>query len=174
MRLFFALWPTTNEQWAWHTATGDTVRQLGGRRLSPDKLHLTLAFLGDTPADRVAALERLGDRLPAEAFQLRFDRIETWGGGVVACLRAETPPALATLVEALNRGLQGLSLPVERRRFKAHITVARKVRPGQPAVPLWPAIDWRPARMALVRSELTANGAEYVPIATWDFPATTP
>jgi 2'-5' RNA ligase len=58
VRLFFALWPDqatvrTLSQWA------DSAHEIcGGRVMRPDTLHLTLAFLGDTPPDGAEILAR--------------------------------------------------------------------------------------------------------------------
>lgn len=171
MRLFFALWPEPATQREWYHATGPTLDALGGRRLPPENLHLTLHFLGETVTDRLGELSRLGADVAREAVSLRFDKIECWGKADLACLRAgDDNPALTRLVGNLGTGLQMAGFPVESRRFKPHVTVARKLRHREPALPLWPVLEWRAESLALVRSRLGPEGSEYDLMAHWPLP----
>src|SRR3546814_18632611 len=57
-RIFFGLWPsaaTAEQTMAW---AHDAHALCGGRVMRPETLHVTLAFLGSTPAARVAELVR--------------------------------------------------------------------------------------------------------------------
>ncbi len=167
MRLFFALWPDPATQLAWYDRVSPLLRQMGGRRMPAASLHLTLHFLGETPVDRLPALLDLGADLAREAIALRFDRLECWKKAELLCLRAEEPPELQRLIGRLATGLSLLGLPVERRRFKAHVTLARRLACETPSLPLWPVLEWRAPALALVRSRLSQEGAEYTPLAQW-------
>lgn len=171
MRLFFALWPDAATQTDWHHDLAPFLSPLGGRRMPARNLHLTLAFLGELPGDRVPELIRLGDDLPASAIALRFNAIECWKKAGLACLRpAETPPALTRLAGQLHTGLQMAGVNVEARAFRPHVTLARNIAVTTPALPVWPALSWQVATVALLRSRLTAEGSEYAVLHEWPLP----
>ncbi len=169
MRLFFALWPDAATQMEWAYATSSMLTALGGKPQPASNLHLTLHFLGEVAADRVGVLSQLGADVAREPIELHFNKIECWGKADLACLRAnEESAALTRLVGNLSTGLQMAGFPVEKQRFKAHVTLARKLKHHEAALPIWPALDWQAGTLALVRSRLSPDGAEYAPIAEWD------
>lgn len=64
-RLFFALWPSAADA-ARIMAWAQQAHQLwGGRVMRQDTLHLTLAFLGETPEEQVQRLCRAAPDWPA-------------------------------------------------------------------------------------------------------------
>ena len=169
MRLFFALWPEPGTL----AASVERLRGLAsggeGRPQRPDQLHLTLEFLGDVPESRLAAVLEAGAAASGNLapFEVVLDRIEHWRRPQVLCLTAEvTPPPLVALVESLRAGLVARGFQTERRPFKAHLTLARKVRrpPGSAEVePLvWPAHEF-----SLVESTTDPAGSRYQRLATW-------
>ena len=169
MRLFFALWPDPATQMEWIHATSPILTTLGGKPQPAANLHLTLHFLGEIAADRVSALCRLGADVVCEPIDLHFNQIECWGKADLACLRpSNEPAALTRLAGHLGTGLQMAGFAVEKQRFKPHVTLARKLKRREAALPIWPAIDWRADKLALVRSRLSPEGSEYEPIAVWD------
>jgi 2'-5' RNA ligase len=98
-----------------------------GRAVDPDQFHLTLAFLGEQPLDRLeSAHEALeGIALPAFELQLRglgvFDErrpTALWAG-------VAEDAALRALRSRILSALHGAGLPLERRRFRPHVTLAR-------------------------------------------------
>lgn len=168
MRLFFALWPDAVTQQHWFYSSGPLVNALGGNRTPAANLHLTLHFLGEVDGSRVSALTRLADAAVADSIDLRFDRIECWRKADLACLRPAAETAgLSRLVNQLADGLAHAGFVMEKRQFKAHVTLARSLRHPQAALPLWPALDWRADTLALVRSRLSATGPVYAPVAQW-------
>jgi len=168
MRLFFALWPVRATQKAWHGELASYVRPLGGRRIPAANLHLTLAFLGELPGSQVNTLLRLAEDLPREPITLRFDRIESWKKPGLACLRpTETPAALTRLVGHLNTGLQLAGFTAEARAFKPHVTLVRDIAVQAEGLPVWPVVEWQAPMLALVRSELTPDGAIYHVVGEW-------
>ncbi len=168
MRLFFALWPDPATQHAWLDAAAPALTMLGGRPLPAADLHLTLQFLGDTRPDLVKALMRLGDDVAGPAIALCLDRIECWGGADLACLRMDAPPELQRLVGNLALGMQDLGLSPDARRYKPHVTLARRLQHVMPAMPLLPALNWRAGTLALMSSRNPEGGPRYRPLATWE------
>ena len=158
LRLFIALWPgdalrraiaSWQQAWSWPPRAA---------LVKPDRLHLTLHFLGDVPANRLPQLvERLTARV--EPFTLALGEGEVWSNGVALLRPDATPPALARLHAQLRRELEGLELAVETRPYRAHVTLARRAH-GAIAPQQGPGLQWRvDSGYVLVRS--LPGGAGY-------------
>lgn len=131
LRLFLALWPgeflrhaitTWQRGWAWPPQAA---------LVGPERVHLTLHFLGDVPAHRLAQLAR-GLKVPWEPFALTLGRGQVWPNGV-AVLRADgSPAALLRLHAALRGELVAQGIPVDERVFRPHVTLARRAHGAKP------------------------------------------
>jgi 2'-5' RNA ligase len=167
-RLFFAAWPLP----AVRQALAERVDRLPaglGRLQRPDQWHVTLEFLGAVPAERLAAALEAGATAAASGrpCEVLFDAIEYWRRPQVLCLTArETPGALSGLVQSLRNQLQARGFEPERREYRAHLTVARKVPRPPGELPLDP-LCWPVGGVALVESITDRAGARYEPRATW-------
>ncbi len=139
--------------------------QAGGRATPPEKIHLTLAFLGDVPqpdVDRVVAAAR---RVRGAACTLLIGEARFWPHNrIVWAGPRETPAALVTLAEELRIKLGKEGFPLERRPFAAHITVLRKARDAR-ALPPLPTLEWPVTEFHLVRSMLGPDGSTYETVA---------
>jgi RNA 2',3'-cyclic 3'-phosphodiesterase len=148
MRLFFALWPPREtalalERWA---------RALDGRCTPADRIHLTLAFLGETEADRAMLAAR---RVQATGFRLPLEEAAHWGHNKIIWAGPRALPAeLAHLVEALQMELYKEGFILERRPFAAHVTLLRKA--AAQSLPALPRLEWPAKEFALV---VSAGGA---------------
>jgi 2'-5' RNA ligase len=169
MRLFFALWPEPGTL----AASLERLRALThgseGRPQRPDQLHLTLEFLGDVPEGRLAAVLEAGADASGnlQPFEVVLDRLEHWRRPQVLCLTAEvTPQPLAALVQSLRAGLAARSFHTEQRPFKAHLTLARKVR-RPPADAVVEPLAWPAHEFSLVESTTDPAGSRYERLATW-------
>lgn len=165
-RLFFALWPD-------ESLRSELIRvrdQLGwdrGKPVAPEKMHITLLFLGEVPVDKVADLKVLAEKTAVVPCELSFDRLEHWVRPAVLCLTAETvPQSLSELIESLKRGVRKLGFKPEKRPFRPHLTLARKVRKRRVSREIEP-IRWPVRDFVLVASELSAEGARYRVIGRW-------
>lgn len=155
------------------------------RPVSPESLHITLAFLGYRPEKEI---ERIAETVresaaPAPWVEL-LDPVPRPPRGRA---RLFALPALSPGTEALQAGLQrnlvagGFYKP-EKRPYWPHVTVAR-VRPEARGSKR-PAVVEKPpgpvpgelseprlaVRLALYRSELKPTGARYVPLAQVELP----
>jgi 2'-5' RNA ligase len=165
-RLFFALWPES----AVRAALADivaTVELPSGRPTLPPEYHLTLAFLGDLDQERAQLAQRIGADVSAVGFELVLDQTGWWSGPGVAWLAPSTVvPELRELVAALRRVLRGVGLPVEKRSYHPHLTIARKVTAGplagQPFALVWPVREF-----ALIESQPASRTERYRPLASW-------
>lgn len=144
MRLFFALWPPREsalalERWA---------QPLEGRGTPADKIHLTLAFLGEADAQKALGAAR---RVQEAGFRLPLEEAGYWGHNkIVWAGPREAPGGLVRLAENLQLELYKDSFILERRPFAAHVTLLRKA-PAQ-SLPALPRIEWLAKEFALVRS----------------------
>lgn len=161
LRLFFASWPPETsaaklERWA-----REASRDAGGRVTRADTIHLTLAFLGDVPADRVPAASDAARRVRAPAHVLPIEEARYWPHNRIVWVGPrEMPAPLADLAAQLRRELQGEGFRLEARAFAAHVTLIRKARePG--ALPPLPRIDWPVSEFVLVSSTLAREGSRY-------------
>jgi len=165
LRLFFALWPPPEIARALHAWALGVQRRSGGRVVPAAAIHLTLAFLGEVPAGRLAlALEAAGavrfaaHEIPIETACAWPHRAIVWAGP------RETPQPTAALVEHLRLALAARGFEIEKRPFAAHVTLVRRAHPRSALPPLAP-LAWPVGEFALVRSRLSTRGADYEPLA---------
>ncbi len=170
-RVFFALWPP--EETAGKLAgLAETYAAIaGGRPTRCATIHLTLAFIGDVPLDRLVDLERAARKVRAEAFDLTLDQFGLWRHNRIfwgGC--SVVPPALADLASALSVALQAAGFDVAdgRRNFFPHVTLVRKVKALDVPLPPGQTLPWRCTKFVLVRSDLSDSGASYQVLA--EFP----
>ncbi|MFO1252492.1 MAG: RNA 2',3'-cyclic phosphodiesterase [Inhella sp.] len=149
LRLFIALWPETAMAQALHNWADGLNWPAGARRHPAAHLHLTLHFLGATAPERVA---EIAAALPTciEPIELRWGRLQDWGQGLQVLRPLDPPAALFDLQQRLGQRLQALGLPVDARRYRPHLTLARKA-PGVLAAQD-PDLRWRASRLVLAQS----------------------
>jgi len=167
LRLFFALWPTATEQTAMAQASAGGVAASGGRPIPAGNLHVTLAFLGNVDAGRLAVLRALAHDLAAgnaATLQLEFRTLEHWARPQILCATDAASVSSARGAGSLAEGIRQATLAAgfapDLKPFHAHVTVARKVmRPvaDQPITPL----RWSCTYFALLASRTSANGSVY-------------
>lgn len=167
MRLFFGLKPDPNKCLAiegWREHTLPPLR----RPVPTHNLHLTLVFLGEVRERQLEPLLEEVDRIHSPPIHLEFDELGyfpkpqvLWiGPGVV-------PSPLTDLVKALNSICRRQGLQIEKRKFKAHLTIARRCEIAPPASALPPDFKLDFDSFALFESTNTRNGVLYRSIAEW-------
>ena len=168
LRLFFALWPDSRTQSQLAEWGRTLALSLGGRLTRAETVHLTLAFIGDTPAARLDELLQIGAELNVPRFDLRFDMLGCFErNGVAWAAPNMTPKPLLDLVAGLHAGLRRAGFPTESRPYQPHVTLLRKARcrpiEWQPRRPLL----WKARNIVLVRSDLSSSGADYFTVGKW-------
>jgi 2'-5' RNA ligase len=169
VRVFFALWPDAAAGGALAGLACDVATQAGGRAPHAANLHVTLAFVGEVEADRVAVLCSIGKAVSAAVrpFQLVLDRVGMFrGSGIAWAGAAEAPAELLRLVLALNAALSSEGFVVDARPFHAHVTLARRCRRRTGATIKTP-IAWPVTHLVLNASELTREGPRYREVGAW-------
>jgi 2'-5' RNA ligase len=166
-RLFFAVWPDEAARASIASLAREVAHASGGRATGADKIHLTLAFLGNQPAARIPALHRLAEGVDAPAFVLSLDEIGCFPRTGIAWLGARSVQSgLAALHLQLRAGLQGDGFPTDERPYAPHLTLARRTKIALRR-PLAEPIAWPVRSFALVASDLAAGGSSYRTIAEW-------
>lgn len=99
----------------------------GARWQEADDYHLTLRFAGDI--DNAAAREFAANlaSIDADAFELRLAGVGAFGGNDPQTVFAGVAPceALEALARAHEKAARNAGLGVQKRPFKAHVTLAR-------------------------------------------------
>ncbi len=151
------------------------------RLLDPENLHLTLCFLGSRPVEEIAAIGSALSACAADVGELSL--------GAPLWLPPARPRSLAVAIHDEAGELAGLHAAVtgaicestgwepERRRFRAHITVAR-TRGREPrrsaargpagastGLPATPQLRFSAESLTLYRSWLSPAGARYEALA---------
>ncbi len=165
-RLFFALWPDDEVRaalaalWQRHTVQR-------GKPVRPENLHITLVFLGPVDDERRSCLESAAGELGGEPFTLVLDQLSWWSRPRVMWVGpSQMAPALPSLVGDLKLACEGCGFEPERRPYRAHMTLARKV-PHARVPPQIEPIAWHVGSFALVESKTLPAGAEYSVLRTW-------
>src|SRR5262245_45827075 len=133
-RVFFALWPDDATRAAISRATRNAVASSGGRPIAKERLHLTVAFLGELTA---AGLEvaRAVPPIAVGPFELPLDAGGVWPESKIMWLAPTALPAPLEELEGrlwdalVERGFRG-----EDRDYRPHVTLARRARPVELAV----------------------------------------
>lgn len=167
-RLFFALWPDDKTRAEIH-ALNQSIEQ-PGRKLVPENLHITLVFLGNVDEAIAEAVQRDAARIKGSPIRLQFDELDYWKRPRVLCLTCHRQPKnLYALVNALTRMVEAHPVRLDKRHYRAHITLARKAqaRPSTIFLPISVYAD----HFALVESISTELGVRYEVLETWPLEA---
>ena len=162
---------------AFCSETADLARLLGehinGRFMKRDTYHLTLAFLGDID-DTAKGLAMDAMDVACEGVPpilLASDGLGKFGRASDATLwlGVRTDEGLEKLASRLRSELQARAVSFDPKPFKAHITLARRVRIPRGALPELPfPLDDTATHVTLFKSELSHEGAIYKPLYTYD------
>jgi 2'-5' RNA ligase len=163
-RVFFALWPDEATRSALSRATRAAVQASGGRPVAKDRLHLTVAFLGELTAPGVA-VARSVPPIEVGAFELVLDTIGIWPASRVLWLAPRSPsPPLAALEARLWERLAAQGFEADDRTYRPHLTLARRARPVEAEVA---AVPWRVEDLALVESFPDGRNVHYEVLERW-------
>lgn len=147
-RLFFALWPSDRQRDRLRDIISPAAKLVEGAAAFRGNWHVTLAYVGEFPEERIAELLLQTNMIFVEPFRLRFDRVEFWPRPKVAVLAVATvPPELQRLVDSLSSVLNDFGVTPENFTYRPHVTVVTRARAfetqrlAQPAVLEWSDFD---------------------------------
>ena len=173
-RLFFALRPDAGvlAELADTIAKLKATQRIRGRWLKPEKLHLTLQFLGDfVAADEVARrAQHAGDLIRANAFEFVLDRAETFAGRFNPPCVLRCSPASEPRLQACSRDLGAalaaadLAEHVDTRTYLPHVTLAYADHALAGPIAINPII-WRATEFCLLDSLI--GRSTHAELARW-------
>ena len=125
--------------------------------------HLTLAFLGDVDASQLSRIKALFAELNHSVVELTLNQVGYWPDTTTLWLGPEhTPESLLSLVASCKTIANRAGVRVDSRRYKPHLTLARKTS-TPPAHPLIdPDFQIRFESLELYQSIMDRNGVRYV------------
>lgn len=146
-----------------------------------ENLHITLKFLGETPPEKLGALQNvLASVHSPQPVQLDFRGLGLFPNEKrprVFWTGMEAPEKLKTLAADVDQATHRLGFPQEERPFTAHLTLARFQPPGIPPK-LLETVRARnsqsfgmmeAAQFHVIESKLKPTGAEYTTVQTFRF-----
>ena len=138
------------------------------RWIKPQNLHMTLAFLGEVEAEPMAKAMEAACLIQSPSVGLRLDRIEYWRKPQVICLTSAQPtPAADKLAAELATRLRQAGFDLEKRPFRAHLTLARKAASLPVDARLVKPVEWKSSAFVLAESIRDAQGSHYSIIKSW-------
>ncbi|MFP4173941.1 MAG: RNA 2',3'-cyclic phosphodiesterase [Candidatus Hydrogenedentota bacterium] len=166
-------------------AVASRLKRAGARVswVTPDRMHLTLRFLGEVTPD---ALERLGDDLTPvyarqEPFPLTLAHIGAFPNAraprVIWAGLSPLEGPLAACQQAAETAARSIGLKAETKAFKPHVTLGRVRDPktgGRLTEPLTDEQDFHggefeAGHVSLYASELTSSGPRYTQLRVFPF-----
>ncbi len=159
-------------------------RDLSGLRwVRPEGIHLTLKFLGETPAERVPAIEAALSAATggSEPFRLALGSPGTFGGRRgprVVWLEFEGDVQRLRGLQAVVEGaMVAVGFPPEEREYSPHLTLARVPQPPRAGTAervaraleavAPPTAEFKVGEIVLMRSRLQPGGAVYERVAAF-------
>lgn len=149
----------------------------------PEKMHVTLKFLGDVEAPRVSSLQRAAEAATRglSSFTLTVEGAGSFpprGAPRVLWLGLrDDSGGLARLQSRLEQECEREGFPRETRPFKPHLTLARLRTPqgarelaaAHGETPFGP-LDFNVTDLILIRSQLGPGGSRYTPLSRHGIP----
>jgi len=156
-RFFFAVWTDGACARALEALAPSLAEVAGGKAVPAEKIHMTLAFLGEIDDDARRRASEAARPVALPPFDLALDRVGGFRRARVAWAGASQAPApLLELQSRLEAGLRASGFDLEERAFAPHVTLARKTTLSLPPAAIAP-IAWRIDAFTLVRSD-TGSG----------------
>ena len=174
MRLFIALPPPEKERAALERELGAVRRACRKGTFSRgENLHITLAFLGEIPEERLDDARAAMDGCFAGAFPVTIGPLDRFRGreGDTLILRADGGRELTALQRALSQNLRSRGFVSEDRAFRPHLTLARRaiLREGETLQTLSARLEpvrFPAERMILFLSHRPDGVLTYTPLYT--------
>jgi 2'-5' RNA ligase len=194
LRLFVAIPAPEAIRKATAAAIGELRRFGDVRWATPERLHLTLKFLGITSEEKIPKLEEDLGRIANDClhFAIELDRI----GAFPSIRRPQTvwygisgdTDALSALAGRIEAGMERLGFEKEARPYRPHLTLGRvrsprglrdlatelEKRAAETPSDSESEIEWSVDAIALMRSELKPNGPVYTELSHFPLATTCP
>lgn len=171
-RLFLALYPTLAERQRLLATVAEQAPGLLIDQVRPvpvENLHMTLVFLGNLAEPARTCVEQVAATINSPAITVTLDRLGYWPRKRMLWAipdPAAVPEALSHLVAVLYDGLAACDVALERRDYRPHVTLARRLAHA-PRCGHFPEVEWRFGQFVLMESVSTPAGVRYPVLHTW-------
>ena len=167
VRLFFALWPQEPVRSSLAAAAVAVPLATGARGVPRENYHLTVAFVGEVPADSLERVRLIGRASRASVFAITFDAYEYWPKPeVLVAVARSIAPALQALWAELHQALADDGIELRVKKLRPHVTLAHRVAEAPQLPPLRP-FTWPARELCLLRSDSGATRPVYTVVDTW-------
>ena len=164
-RLFFALEPDQKVRREIYAVQKKLA--CSGRMIPTERIHATLAFLGQQAPEMIPQLCEIASRLNFEPCTLVLDRLGTFRRVSVLWLGATVIPAsLRDFHQDLLRKLEKAGIGFDRKAWKPHLTLYRRLR-NKTGIMEPVAVNWRLNQFSLIESINVQGGVEYCRQGHW-------
>jgi 2'-5' RNA ligase len=171
LRLFFALLPESAQSDALVADVAPLVKELDGQPSPASNLHATLCFVGTVPDEKLAALRAAASMLRARRVTLEFSALDVWDKPQILCAIASDSDSARDLSESLTDAVSAAGFTPDRKPFRPHLTLARKVRREVARNFAWPRVlatmSVRCERFVLMESRRGDTGSTYSVVDSW-------
>jgi len=144
----------------------------------PEKIHLTLKFIGEVEEELVSSIAKeiaFVEEYNSFNFSVaKFGFFFRSGEPKILWAGLKTDESIYSLVEEMNKRLSIFSIPVEKRKFKPHLTMLRiKRNPGTEFINNFEKysidnMNFNAREITLIKSELYPTGARYTDIKKYN------
>ena len=135
-----------------------------GSYVVPENMHITLAFIGET--DDTAAIEEALDQVSFEPFSIETEGFGHFGN--LFWIGLKESAGLKALAAAVRKSLSERGIFFDRKSFKAHITVARRVNAPNRIKVRMPQAKMEVSSFSLMRSDRVKGRMKYTELGAWD------
>lgn len=165
-RLFFALWPDEVTREKLYKVSQQFENE-NIRLVKRSNLHITLEFLGEVSSEVQQELIANAAKIHCEPFDLELTSVGWWQKPAILWIgTTHIPKSLTELVTSIKKCVKQQELKTDKRHYKPHVTIARKVK--QIIVPKETFhILWQVTSFVLVVSKSTESGVEYEVLQEW-------
>jgi len=171
MRLFFAVLPAPAQAEALVASVAPLVQELGGQLVPAANVHATLCFIGTVEAQWLDALRDAASHVRGRPVTLRFDALDVWEKPEILCATAAESDVARDLSAALNEAALAAGFEPDDKPFRAHLTLARKVRRRIARNFEWPRtlapVNVHCERFVLMESRRVAARSSYSVVDSW-------
>ena len=163
LRLFFAIYPPVEVQGVLATAANRLRSSCGGRAVPAQRIHLTLAFIGPTPRERLEAIIAAASPVTADPFVLSIDTLGRFRKTGIVWAGCSSHEAVSAFADTLHIALRQAGCALEVRRYVPHITLLRDVSVGISAHDAV-KVQWKVSEFMLMQSINQGAALVYRPI----------
>ena len=161
-RLFFALWPDVDAQRAITQCTAESVAGSGGNPVRLENLHMTVAFLHSVDVSLLPCISRAARQVARQPLNLTLSSVGHWQRSGILWLAPDLQggASAGALAGELWNALSDCGFTPERRPFRPHVTLARKVSAPLVQTVIRPVM-WDVGDLVLVESTNAGSHTRY-------------